>query len=261
VNVNRLAPGRRYGVAARGLVLIAVALLTSGATAGNYATPKSIKADKIIHRHVEALGGEDNIRALKTLRIHGRLQREGLEFPFTLWLQRPNRSRMDIEVRGRAFIQAYDGVTAWWVNPLLGASEPQAMPEDFARSTKRWVDFEGPLVNYRNKRHDVEYLGEVDTENGRAYDIGLAHADGGLWHIYIDTKTHLEVKRTYPETFMGETREVTVFFHGHSVVEGVNLYHVIDGEGIDGARYMMIFDTVEANAAVDDSWFSIPEPQ
>jgi outer membrane lipoprotein-sorting protein len=239
-------------------VLALIVLLASGAMPGNNATPKSRKADKIIRRHIEALGGEDRIKALRTLRIHGRLQREGMEFPFTLWLQRPNRSRMDIDVRGHTFIQAYDGKTVWWVNPLLGVFEPQAMPEDFARSTKRWVDFEGPLVDYQNKRHEVEYLGEIDTENGTAHEIELAHAEGDVWHVFIDADTYLEV--TYTETFMGESREVTAFFYAHAEVGGVNLYHTIDGEGIDGTRYMMIFDTVEPNVEVDDAWFSMPEP-
>ncbi|UCH83311.1 MAG: hypothetical protein JSW50_12730 [Candidatus Latescibacterota bacterium] len=261
MKAHRLVPTRWCGFSLAGLAALAMTLLTVGAMPGNYATPKARKADKIIQRHVNALGGQENIDALKTLRIHGRLQRQGLEFPFTLWLQRPNRSRMDIEVRGRTFVQAYDGDTAWWVNPLLGAEDPAEMPEDFARSTKRWVDFEGPLVNYRAKRHGVEYVGEVEGDAGRLYEIELKHAGGEIWSVFIDANTYLEVKRTYQETFQNDKREVTAFFYDYAKVGGVNLYHVIDGEAIDGARYMMIFDAVEPNPDIDDELFSMPERQ
>jgi hypothetical protein len=135
------------------------------------------------------------------------------------------------------------------------------MPEDFARSTKRWVDFEGPLVDYKNKRHEVEFLGKTDGENGTAYEIELTRADGDVWHVFIDADNYLETKRTYTETFMGESREVTALFYDHAEVEGVNLYRTIDGEAIDGTRYMMIFDTVEPNVVVDDAWFSMPETE
>ncbi|MEJ2719926.1 MAG: hypothetical protein P8181_02125 [bacterium] len=251
----------------RGLLLGAVALVlaviavSDAIPGGGYASPRSRKAAEIINRHIEALGGIENIKALKTLEIHGRLQRQGLEFPFTLWMRRPNLSRMDIDVRGRTFVQAYDGKTAWWVNPLLGAVEPREMPEEFARSTLRWVDFEGPLVDYRKKRNEVEYLGEVDTENGRAHEIELIRSDGDVWHVFIDTGTYLEVKRTYEETFQGETREVVAYFYDYADVEGDNLYHKIDGEAIDGARYTMVFDTVNPNAAVEDAWFGMPESE
>jgi hypothetical protein len=60
---------------------------------------------------------------------------------------------------------------------------------------------------------------------------------------------------------MGESREVTALFYDHAEVEGVNLYRTIDGEAIDGTRYMMIFDTVEPNVVVDDAWFSMPETE
>ncbi len=243
------------------LLIIALALIAPDAIPGNYSSPRSRKADDIIRRHIEALGGVENIKALHALEIHGRLQRQGLEFPFTLWMQRPNRSRMDIDVRGRTFTQAYDGKTAWWVNPLMGAAEPQKMPEEFARSTMRWVDFEGPLVDYRKKRNEVEYLGDVDTDGGRAHEIELIRPDGDVWHVFIDADTFLEIKRIYNETFQGETREVTAYFHDHAEIDGVYLYHVIDGEAIDGARYMMIFDTINPNAAVEDAWFSMPQPE
>ena len=215
----------------------------------------------MIAKAINALGGEEALRALETEVVTGKVMVQGMELPFKMTKMRPDLLRTESEFQGVSIVQAYDGETAWWVNPLLGATEPKPMPEDFARSTKRWVDFEGPLVDYENKRHRVEYVGEVETEHGSAYEIELSHSDGDKWRIFIDIGTYLEIKRTYPETFMGNTREVTAYFHDHSDVEGVNLHHVIDGEAIDGTRYKMIFDVVKPNVAIDDAWFSIPEPK
>jgi outer membrane lipoprotein-sorting protein len=221
-------------------------------------SPKAQKADKIIEKHVVALGGRENIDALRSLRIKGHLTGERFEVPFTLWMKRPNRSRMNIDVRGVNFVLAYDGETTWWVNPLLGVFQPKKMPGDYAKMVLRWTDFEGPLVDYKNKRHLAEYVGEVKTNTGKAHKIKLTLADGDVWHVYIDTETLLEVKRTFLQTFEDDTSEVTTYFPEFKTVNGVVLYRIVKGEGLDGSPYTMTFDTFEPNVEIDDANFSLP---
>jgi len=239
---------------------VAILLLLTGnpVSAGDPSLPKATKADEIIGKHVEAIGGLEKIRAIKTLRVEGRLEQQGIELPFTIWMKRPNRSRMDIDFKIGMIVQSYNGKKAWWVNPLLGITEPREMPEEFAAPMRRWTDFEGPLVDYAGKGHSAEYVGEEKTESGVVHKIKLTLADRDVWHVYIDANTNLEVKRTFPQTYGGETKEMTTWFRGYTTVDGVRIYRVIQGDGPDGTPYTMTFDRFEANAEIDDARFEKP---
>jgi len=242
--------------------VLAFAVMLSIAGRAGYAeeaaSPKARKAGEIIEKHVAAIGGVDKIRAIRTLRVGGRLAQGGLDLPFTLWMKRPNLCRMDIDLQGKAIVQAHDGERTWWVNPLLGIVEPRKMPDDLAKSVLRWTDFEGPLVEFDKKGHSAEYAGEEETDKGTLHKIKLTLASGEVWHVYIDAKTFFEVKRTFPQSIGGEPKETTTRFRDYAMVEGVSIYRVIEGEGFDGSPYTMRFESIEANPEIDDARFKKP---
>jgi len=239
-------------------VVVLVSLSATSVSAGEPMSPKARKADEIIGKHIEAIGGLEKIKAIKTLRVEGRLEQQGIELPFTIWMKRPNRSRMDIDFKGGMIVQGYNGKEAWWVNPLLGITEPREMPEEFAAPMRRWTDFEGPLVDYAKKGYSAEYVGEEKADSGAVHKIRLTLSGGDVWHVYIDANTNLEVKRAFPQTYGGETKEITTWFRGYTTVDGVKIYRVIQGDGPDGTPYTMTFDRFEANAEIDDARFEKP---
>ena len=242
--------------------VLAVAVMLSTAGRAGYAeeaaSPKTRKAGEIIEKHVRAIGGVERIRAIRTLRVNGRLAQGGLELPFTLWMKRPNLCRMDLDLQGKSIVQAHDGKRTWWVNPLLGIAEPREMPEALAQSVLRWADFEGPLVEYDKKGHRAAYEGEEKSEKGTVHKIKLTLSGGEVWHVYIDTETFLEVKRSFQQSIGGEAKETTTRFREYTVVEGVSIYRVIEGEGFDGSPYTMTFSSFEANTEIDDARFQKP---
>ena len=179
---------------------------------------------------------------------------------FTLWTKRPNLARMEATFQGMSLVQAFDGETAWWINPLVGARGPQVMPADFKRSLERWVDFDGPLVGYKDKGNKVEYLGQETTYVGdKLYKIKLVLADGDVWHVFIDADSYLEVRRTYEQIIEGAAKEASFLFSNFMTVDGVTVPGKIVGQGPDGTPYTMTFDAYDFNAAVDADMFAMPE--
>jgi len=244
----------RFALAA--LLLVFAAL--GACRAEEKTSPAARKAGEIIEKHVAAVGGVEKIRAIRTLRARGTLTQNGVDLPFTLWMKRPNLCRMDVEFGNTPIVQAHDGETTWWVNPLLGIDKPRKMPDDLAKSVLRWTDFEGPLVEYDKKGHTAEYAGEEETDKGKLHKIKLTLSGGEVWHVFIDAKTFLEVKRTFPQSIGGEPKETTTRFGDYTVVDGVKIYRVIEGEGFDGSPFAMRFESIEANAEIDDAHFKKP---
>jgi outer membrane lipoprotein-sorting protein len=216
------------------------------------------RAADIIEKHVAAVGGVEKIRAIRSLRVEGILAQSGVEVPFTLWMKRPNLCRMDVEFGNTPIVQAHDGETTWWVNPLLGIDKPRKMPDDLAKTVLRWTDFEGPLVEYEKKGHKAEYAGEEETDKIKLHKIKITLSGGEVWHVYIDAKTFLEVKRTFPQAIGGEPKETTTRFGDYTVVAGVQICRVIESEGLDGSPFAMRFESIEANPEIDDAHFKRP---
>lgn len=227
------------------------------ARAEDAATSKAVKAEEIIERHIEALGGAAKINALETLCIKGRLEQGGFELPFTLWRKRPDRNRLEVGYKGQFMTLGHDRGKTWWVNPLMRVFKPEAMPEEYAAVVRQWADFEGVLVDYKKKGHRVEYAGEDKTSGAVLHRIKITLAGGEVWHVYIDARTLLEAKRTLPQHYEGKTAETTVWIRDYAVVEGVRVYRVIEGEGLDGTPYKMTLQSFEANAPVDDARFEM----
>lgn len=248
---------RRVDVAS---LAVAIALVGFGLRAVEVkAGGAQYRADRLIRKHVRALGGKGRIREIGDVQASGRIAARGREVEFTLWMQHPNRTRVEVNLLGRELIQAYDGETAWWVNPFLGSSEPAPMPAAFSKALLRWVDFRGPLVGYRSKGHRAWYRGVRRMDDGgKADHIELEVANGEVWHIFLDRRTHLEVMRTFEQRVKGDVLEVQTHFAGFREVRGVKVPTIIESVGPMGEPFTMYVDKVDFNVGVDTERFAMP---
>ena len=86
-------------------------------------------------KNIEARGGLEKIKAVKTLRITGRAERSGRP-PVAVVIAhaRPGRGiRQDITRGGMTMVLAYDGKEGWTTQPFGGRKDPQLMGEDDLR--------------------------------------------------------------------------------------------------------------------------------
>ncbi|HZI63690.1 MAG TPA: outer membrane lipoprotein-sorting protein, partial [Thermoanaerobaculia bacterium] len=112
--------------------------------------------DEIIAKNLAARGGKDQILAKKSVRMTGKMAGGGQEFPFTLQWKRPNRIRLEFTFQGMTGVQAYDGTTGWMVMPFMGKKDPEQMSADDLKQVEDQADFDGELVDYQQKGHQIE---------------------------------------------------------------------------------------------------------
>jgi len=72
---------------------------------------------------------------------------------------RPDLVRQNLSMQGMTAVRAYDGSVGWQIQPFRGRKEPELMVEDNLRDLLLAADFDGPLVDYAEKRNTIEYLG------------------------------------------------------------------------------------------------------
>src|SRR5580658_2242804 len=153
-------------------------------------------ADELIAKNIEARGGIEKMRAIKTFRMTGKFEGGG---GFTASMgqenQRPNLLRETFTLQGMTAVQAYDGATGWQIQPFGGKKDPELMGEDDVRDLLLDADFDGPLVDYKEKGNTVEYLGHDGVDGDDALRLKVTLKNGDIIYVYLDPDTFIEIRR------------------------------------------------------------------
>lgn len=238
---------RRWHVAA-----VAVTAVV-GLVAGLRASDQTV--DELIARNLESKGGLARMRAIQTMKQTRRMTLQGMESPVVVYAKRPNMVRQEIAAGGRTVVLAYDGVTPWIVNPLTGSTDPIQVMGPQADSIQQDSDFDGPLVDYREKGLNIELIGVETLGAAKVYHLKLVTRKGLIQHYYLDEKTALEVKVVMdlePTTMEQE-------FSDYREVEGIKIPFVVRTFMNGVKQGELRLEKVEFNLKLDDAMFKMPK--
>src|SRR6184192_2235777 len=213
-------------------------------------------ADELISKNIQAKGGLEAIKAIKTVRMAGRLDAAG---GFTGRVgqenMRPNLVRETFSLQGMTAVQAYDGSTAWQIQPFGGHKDPQLMGEDDVRDLLIDSDFDGPLVDYKAKGNTVEYLGHDTIDGDDVLRLKVTLKNGDIVYYYLDPDTFLEIRTERQEFVRGSVRENAAELGSYKPIGGVMFpFSVSTGPKEDPSSWQNItFQKVEVNVPLEDS--------
>jgi hypothetical protein len=129
-----------------------------------------------------------------------------------------------------------------------------------AKSEAQKGDMDGPLVDYAAKGTKVE-LEKVEAVEGHdAYKLKLTMKSGKLQHVWIDTKSFLDVKIDgIPRRMDGKMHNVWIYQRDFRSVEGLMMPFVLE-TAVDGYRetHKMLIEKVAVNPKLDDARFAKP---
>jgi outer membrane lipoprotein-sorting protein len=214
--------------------------------------------DELIKKNLDAKGGVQKLKAVKSIKATGKITQQGLEIPIVLVQRRPGMARMDITFQGKSMVQAYDGTTGWKIDPFQGSNEPEKMAGDELKDVQEQSDLDGPLVDYKEKGHTVELIGKEDVEGTPAYKLKLTLKNGDVRNVYLDAQNYLELKINLKRKTPGGEVDVDQFVGNYKPVNGI-LYAFSIESKIKGQTVNQItIDKLETDVAIDDSLFKMP---
>jgi outer membrane lipoprotein-sorting protein len=214
--------------------------------------------DDLIKKNIEARGGLQKMKAVKSMKGTGKIMQQGLEIPFTIQQKRPKSFRLDATFQGKSLIQAYDGETAWKVDPFQGSSEPEKMAGDELKEAQEQADMDGALVDYKEKGHTVELMGKEDMEGTPAYKLKVTLKNGDVRYIYLDTENYLELKLSSKRKTPGGEMEVDSYPGNYKPVNGLMMAHSVENKIKGQTIFTLTIDKVEMDVAIDDAVFKMP---
>jgi hypothetical protein len=217
-------------------------------------------AEELVNKNIEAKGGMEKIKAIKTLRMTGKLIVQGLTATQGQDNMRPNLVRETTTLQGMTAVQAYDGSTGWQIQPFGGRKDPELMGEDDMRDLLLDSDFDGPLVDYKAKGNTVEYLGHDTVDGDDALRLKVTLKNGDIVYYYLDPDTYLEIRKETQEFIRGSVRENAANLGSYKPVAGVMFpFSIASGPKNDPTSWQTVtVDKLEANVPLDISEFAVP---
>lgn len=249
---------KRFGI----LLLVAASFIAPPISAQD---PKPVKinetVDGLVAKNIEAKGGAEALRNLKSVSLKGRvLVNQGkLEFTYTQVKKRPGAVRAEFGLQGMTAVQAFDGTEGWKISPFGGRKDPEKMTPDDTKSLIEDSEIDGPLVDWKEKGSTVEYLGTEDVDGTQAHKLRVSRKNGDVNYVYLDPDAFLEIRIITQRTEQGAQVEVETDLGDYEKVGGVFLPFSLESGPKGGTdKQKIILEKGEANVAVDEAQFKFP---
>ena len=211
-------------------------------------------ADEIIDKYIDAIGGKEKMLAIKTLKMEGSLNVQGMDIGITNTISNGVGSRTDISVPGMGEgFQIMTPTKGWSFMPFQGQASPEEVNEDQVKAGQGGLDLQSPLLNYKEKGNTVELLGKEKAEGAECYKLKLTSKAGKVTTVFINTITYYRVKTVSTVNNNGEETEMeTTYSDFKKISEGY-----VFAFSSTNIRGTIIYSAIEVNKPVDESIFSV----
>jgi hypothetical protein len=206
--------------------------------------------DDIAAKAIVARGGIKRIKSVNSQRLTGKISlNTGESGPLVVEMKRPGMMRETVILGDKTMSRTTDGILGWAVGSLRDLAEPQQVSAEELRTLSASADFEGPLVDYKEKGNKIELAGKEKVGKRLAFKVVISMKSGENRIDFIDCKSHLEVK--WQGVAKGNMFES--YFRDYREVRG--LMYAFE---IDSGSQKIVLDKVEVNPKLDSARFSKP---
>ncbi|HEY8399151.1 MAG TPA: hypothetical protein VIK80_14505 [Flavihumibacter sp.] len=181
-------------------------------------------ADEIADKHIDAIGGKENWRKVKSIITEGVMSLQGMDIAVTTTSVHNKGNRQDLMIMGQQNFVILTPTAGWTYMPVQGQTEVQELPEDAVKKGVDELDAQGALVDYKEKGHSLEYLGKENADGKDLHKLKLTLKGGKVTTYFIDAQSFLLVKSTNEQEFNGMKLEMTTGYGNYQKLpEGISV--------------------------------------
>jgi len=215
--------------------------------------------DDILKNYFENIGGEDEWKKIKSMKMTGSSSMQGMTFPVTIHTMDPTYFKLEIDVMGKKIVQSFDGEVAWGINPMAGATEPQKGDEEQVKQMKK-QKFQDEFISYKEKGHEVELVGTEEIDGTETYKIKMKKKEGDVVFYYFDTENFVPImSKSFVDSgpMKGQTAEA--YMSDYQEVDGLMVAFTMEQKVAGNPVFSFTAEEVTLNPeGVDESTFKFP---
>lgn len=208
--------------------LLVFCLLVSGIT--SYAQ----SVDDIIKAHLKAIGGIEKWDKLRTLKMVGKVKKNGTEMLYLDQVVNGESRRNELSIGDKTNIEVIKTNSGWTMNGISGESKPKDMSAADVKKKNSSLFLMSDLADYKRRGHKVEIAENEKVDDVLAIRLKLTKKDGGVDYYYLDPKSYLIIKYSTKEIQNGKEVAKDVYYSNYSYVAMVRFPHSIITK-IDGS--------------------------
>jgi len=205
----------------------------------------------------------EKIKAVRSERVSGHVSfSQSMEGTFVVELKRPLKMHVEITIEGQKIIRVYDGKSSgWMVNPFLETKEVQPLSPDDLKNISDESDFDGPLVDYKSKGNQIEFVSKESLDDKPVYRLKLTNKNGDVRFYFFDASSYLLLKwEGIRKSGEQELPWESFFSDFHEVQELKFPFRIDQGSPGTELKQTLIAEKIELNPQIEDSRFTKPAP-
>lgn len=218
-----------------------------------------LHADILLERHINARGGLRAILNIKTLHQRGTVTgRKGSVVEIEGWRMRPDRLRFQFRTSESIAVESWDGSRGWAHVPLK-SPQPYYIDDTTLDGLRYCAEFDGPLVQDKQKGHRIESMGECVAAGLPVYGLRVILRDGSIMHHFLHKESYMVVMtETMRPSHTKDHSQTVIQYTDYRLVAGVMFPHywVETADGIHHETFA--WREIVANEPLDIGFFAMP---
>jgi hypothetical protein len=212
--------------------------------------------EEIIEKYSTAMGGLDAFNKISTAKMTGTITTSGLTMPMTTQVIHNKAMRTDVYANGKAIINVCNNGRGWKINPLAGILVKTEVTGNELSGFKTQTSLVNNLMDYKNRGHQVELLGQEDVEGVKTFKVKLINKDDKKATVYFITALdYLLIKSISTKETQGQEYEIETFYADMKTIDGLK-FSMSLLQKIKGQLYLSIkWNKIELGVPVDEKIF------
>ena len=134
---------------------------------------RSQTADEIIKNHIDAIGGYEKIKAIKSIIFEGSNKSSRLETSFKSYIIHDSAACTEGIANGKPSKGIVTKKGGWVVTQESSKNSIHKKSKYEIKQDQRALDIHGPLVDFREKRNKIKYLGKEKINDIECFKLKL----------------------------------------------------------------------------------------
>jgi hypothetical protein len=211
--------------------------------------------DEIVKKHIDAIGGLENWKKLKSLKMECSIKANGADIKVVICQLDKKAMRQDIAVMGMNGYEIVTNTQGWSFMPFQGQTKPEAMTADDVKNAQDDLWIQDEFITYKELGKKLELIGSDDMDGTECFKLKMTDKNNQETTYYIYKTDYNIIKSVSKVKANGKEVEVASMYGNYKKTEE-GLVFAMSNSGGYGP---MEITKIEVNPKIDEVIFQLPK--